>query len=261
MHNLVSTNGIATPATSIVLYIFMILTIVMTVGITIPQLIHVLKVKNSQGVSYPSFWVFQLGIIIWIIWSSLSPGSMLNVLIANVFGLIINTLVLYFTYYYDSSRTKKQRVNGYIWILVSFALSLIPVALYMCREISKNFTDKIAQWYLISGYASLIFSLIAPAFTTLTFLPQFIKSIKTNKWEGVTYWEYIAFIINDLIWLVWWGLEIGVYATEPIKSNGSTMLGYIGGISWQILSLGLYLTQFSFTIKHEYSKKLQNKTT
>lgn len=52
------------------------------------------------------------------------------------------------------------------------------------------------NWYTIVG-------LIAATLTTIGFLPQAIKSIRTRKTEDISLLMYIIFIIGLLLWLIY----------------------------------------------------------
>jgi MtN3 and saliva related transmembrane protein len=64
-------------------------------------------------------------------------------------------------------------------------------------------------------------SFIAAAFTTLSFLPQAIKVIKTKNTSGISFSMYLMFTICVFLWLLY-----GLYTNQLAVSlaNGITLI-------------------------------------
>ena len=73
----------------------------------LPQTIKLIKNKNTKGLSLICASLYQLGLILFIINASLTPNYPL--LAANVFGAIVNTillsLIVYNLYYKKTNNT------------------------------------------------------------------------------------------------------------------------------------------------------------
>ena len=48
-----------------------------------------------------------------------------------------------------------------------------------------------------------VIGLVAATSVTISFLPQVIKSWRTQKTEGISLWMYILFVFGVLLWLVY----------------------------------------------------------
>jgi MtN3 and saliva related transmembrane protein len=66
-----------------------------------------------------------------------------------------------------------------------------------------------------------ILSFIAATFTTLSFLPQTIKVIKTKNTSGISFSMYLMFTIGVFLWLIY-----GIVANQPAVAlaNGITLI-------------------------------------
>ncbi len=62
----------------------------------IPQIIKILKEKNTRDISIGMYIIFTFGILMWLIY-----GIMLNelpIIIANFFTLVFSCIILYFKF-------------------------------------------------------------------------------------------------------------------------------------------------------------------
>lgn len=72
----------------------------------LPQTIKLVKDKNTKGLSLISYSIYQLGLILFIIYSSIIKNYPL--LFANVFGTLVNIVLLTLIIYnlYSRKQTK-----------------------------------------------------------------------------------------------------------------------------------------------------------
>ena len=70
------------------------------------------------------------------------------------------------------------------------------------------------NWMNITG-------LVAAFFTTSSFLPQAIKTIKSKDTSAISLWMYVMFTFGTLMWLIY-GIEIH---NMPVSiANGITLI-------------------------------------
>ena len=62
---------------------------------------------------------------------------------------------------------------------------------------------------------------MAAAFTTLSFLPQAIKVIKTKNTSGISFSMYLMFTIGVLLWFIY---GISTKQTSIALANGITLI-------------------------------------
>lgn len=59
------------------------------------------------------------------------------------------------------------------------------------------------MFFQILGY-------IAACFTTISFLPQALKTIKTRDTTGISFWMYAVFSTGVFLWIIY-----GLYLNDP----------------------------------------------
>jgi MtN3 and saliva related transmembrane protein len=69
--------------------------------------------------------------------------------------------------------------------------------------------------------SSVWIGLAAGACTTLSFLPQVVRTVRTRDTQGLSLWMYLIFTSGVALWLVY-GLAIGDLAVA--LCNGVTLL-------------------------------------
>ncbi|WP_134110495.1 PQ-loop domain-containing transporter [Mycoplasmopsis mustelae] len=223
----------STIAISIVVFSWIAAAVVASLGI--PQLISLLKHKKTGNVNFASFWIFQTGILLWIIWSSLGHKNLLNAFVANSISIVFYSIMIYLLYHYKQEFGKKQKFLAAAGLSIYLIIWIIFIIL--------NQTLKF-RW---STQTQLILGLIFPSLTTLAFFPQLIYSFKKNEWKGISYWMFLVYEINNIVWIIFWILNI--VSTEEKQA-------FIGGLVWQIISFILFGIQFTFTLRdHILTKK------
>lgn len=232
------------------LLVFQWMTIISVLLLSLPQLIKVVKEKEAKHVNFFSFWVAHIGIVLWVIYGSLNKSDTWNVIAADGSSLFINGVGMYYLHKYDVNRTSKKFFWANFSILLTFVVAIVFAALHFA-----------IKEFRVSDKVSLIFSLVAPAFTTLAFVPQYIYSIRTKQWQGVSYWMYALYVINNFIWISYWSLLI---RKEQLDGNFD-LINLYGALTWQSISLVLFSSQLTFTLhdryfrqKDKYRKKHEN---
>ncbi|WP_322912908.1 PQ-loop domain-containing transporter [Mycoplasmopsis felis] len=193
----------------------------------IPQLISLLKSKRTGKINFISFWIFHLGILLWVIWSSLGSDYLLSTFVANSVCLTINSITLYFLYHYKREFNKNQKLAGLIGILFVYFIGII------------FFVLKFTISYRWQSDVQTTMSLIFPSFTTLAFLPQLIYSLRKKIWKGISIWMYVLYEVNNLFWILYWILNLVHLGVEG---------ALIGALIWQTISFTLFGIQFYFTL-------------
>ncbi|ADE19730.1 PQ-loop domain-containing transporter [Mycoplasma crocodyli] len=223
------------------------ITVVITTSLSIPQLIKLIRDKKTGNVNFISFWIFHLGIMLWLVYGAFStkenPYMLLNVIIADGISIFINGVMMYLLYHYkkEINLTKKLIAGGFIILTW-----LVSIALILIWSLSSTIR--------ITSQQALVFSLIAPSLTTFAFVPQLIQSIKTKNWKGVSHWMIFLFTINNIVWIVFWVGNI-----IKVSNAGNPIYDLIGALIWQSISLAIYSYQYVATLYYNNldKKKLQ----
>ncbi|MHA3825565.1 PQ-loop domain-containing transporter [Mycoplasma sp. BRA285] len=242
--------------------VFIWLSVVFIISLSLPQLFKLIKEKRTGNVSFVSFWIFHVGILLWVIWGATNTlnHDMLNVMVADGISLFVNGYMTILLYKHKKEFSATKKMWGYIGVLATYIIGAVFIAFYIADynntgdefDASGNIVKHATYLFKVHKDLSTAMGFLFPAATTLAFTPQLIHSFKTNEWQGVTYWMYVLYVINNIIWIVYWclGLKIQTYKPEP--NYGSL----IAGLCWQIVSLTLFSIQLGFTLydKHLLSK-------
>ncbi|WP_427867606.1 SemiSWEET family transporter [Mycoplasmopsis arginini] len=241
-----------------------------TILLGVPQLIRLIKTKKAENVNYYSFWIFHLGIIVWIIYGVFTPNENgWYIFLANLFCSFIYAFTMFFLYYYNDKLSKKQKGYATLAIAISellvfafFAVFFVIVhqklhygMFYPVDPTTKVYIGKIA---VFDKTTSLIIGLITPACTTLAFTPQLIKGFKTKNFNGLSPWMPFLFLINNTFWIFFFSLSIIRAKQIGTESELATLNALIGALTWQIISTIVYSVQFSFILSYEIKMEKQN---
>ncbi|VEU63380.1 PQ-loop domain-containing transporter [Mycoplasmopsis bovirhinis] len=214
---------------------------VLVASLSIPQLFKIIKDRKTGDVNFYSFWIFHTGILLWIVWSALSPNKLHNIIIPNTITMVIQTITLGLMYLYKSEFNQKTKLKAWIALGIYLIIGIIFIALHI-----GIYAGGIWKQLIIPASLEAIMGFVFPAFTTLAFLPQFIQSLRTHNWGGLSYGMFVIYITNNFVWIIWWILQI-VAASSLNAPVGS----FVGGLIWQVISISLFSTQFAFTIIHQ----------
>lgn len=226
------------------LEIFSWATVVITISLSIPQLYKLLREKETKKVNFYSFWIFHLGILLWCLFGVLTeqsnPWKLQNIVIADGISLLLNGVMTYLLYHYkfkpnNDPKFLVKRLGAAAGVIVTWIVGIIFTILYYKIPTMR-----------ISAQANVVFSLVAPGFTTFSFAPQLYTSIKTKNWKGVSPMMFALFEVNNLAWITFWILSMVKYGSTP---------ELIGGLIWQCISLALYGFQLYKTFEDVYKNK------
>ncbi|MBN4089541.1 PQ-loop domain-containing transporter [Mycoplasma enhydrae] len=251
-----------TDTLNIFIQIFGALGAIITISLGIPQLIRLTKTKVVEKPNYYSFWIFYVGLVIWIIYGVFTPNEDgWYVFLANLFCSIIYSFTMFFLYHYNKELNKKQKTWAYVSIALTelFVISLTVVFFILVDQKLKTgtFYNKDGLISFFDQTTSLVIGLITPSFTTLAFMPQLIKGLKTKQFKGLSPWMPFLFIINNTLWIIFFSLSIQRARILSSPESLSTLNGLIGALIWQVLSSIVYTLQFSFIISYERKQKRQ----
>ncbi|WP_406614083.1 PQ-loop domain-containing transporter [Mycoplasma corogypsi] len=252
----------------IAINIFGWLSAITIISLSIPQLLKVLKDKKTGEINFISFWIFHIGILGWVFFAATSIQNLITVIVADGAGLFINGVMTGLLYHYKKEFQFKKKLIAYVGILVTFILGIIFIALfikdYPIRAEIATATDAMVKDKLTNDLVftfkptiTTVIGLIFPAFTTFAFLPQLITSFKLKDWRGVSIWMFVAFQVNNLIWIIWWVLLI---VNIGSKAGLDVIAPFIVGLIWQITNLVLYAIQIGFTLHNQHLVKTGQKT-
>ena len=242
---------------NIAIEIFGILGALATIGLGIPQLIQQLKSKKTGKVNFASFWIFYVGILLWVAYGVFAGPRYWQVFIANFVCIAIYSATMFYLYYYREDKNKKLMLQVILGIVFVLLLTLLLAII---------FTINIVDWFksgrpekghnypipiLSESYRSVI-AAIAPSLTTLAFLPQLIISLKKKDFKGLTPWMPFLFMINNGLWIIYFIL-IPVHKTALIGAQ-QAWLEVMPALIWQIVSLTIYAIQFGMI--YSYYKRM-----
>ncbi|QZE12059.1 PQ-loop domain-containing transporter [Mycoplasma sp. Ms02] len=220
-------------------------TAVITAALSIPQLFKVLKERKTGDVNFTSFWLFELGCLLWVIFSVFSTSDkgktgedlhfqLLNSVIANGIGVIVTAVTIYLMYHFKKTASQKSKMFALVGAISFIVVDIALLALYT----NTNFR--------LSGKYLTVMGLIFPALTTFAFFPQVLYSIKTKDYKGISLGMFTLYTINNILWMTFWSLSM--------KDQG-TQLHLVGGLVWQIISFLIYSYQLGAGIYYLHIKK------
>ncbi|AKA50165.1 hypothetical protein VO56_02880 [Mycoplasmopsis gallinacea] len=215
---------------------------ILVISLSIPQLLKLLKDKKTGNISFTSFWVFHIGILLWVMYGALHPSNLWTVVLADGISLFVNGLMTILLYHYKTEFSKKQKMYGYLGVIATFIIGIIFIVIYLA---AKNVR--------IPDSGASIFSAIAPGLTTLAFTPQLWMSLKTNNWKGISIYMFLLYVINNIFWIVLWivKIKIDLFESKPIVNLAISL-------TWQTISLTLFSIQFGFTLNDKLKSKKQS---
>lgn len=223
--------------------VFEVITSICIIIIGIPQLIKVIKEKNTNDVSFTSFWIYHYGIFFWVFFAAFAPGvNYLSTLISETITIFINGILMYFLYYYKKGLKKSHFWIANANILLTWILSVAFIIIYF-------------EWkdLRFNGTVTFILSLIGPAGAVLPFTPQLIKSFKTKKWQGVSYWLFVLYTINNIAWIVFFSVGTKIQIITSPQTND--YWNWVGGLIWQIIGFILFGFQLGLTLDDKIKRK------
>ncbi|ENY53909.1 Hypothetical protein MALK_2360 [Metamycoplasma alkalescens 14918] len=233
-----------------------------TILLGVPQLIRLMKTKKSEDPSYVSFWIFYVGILIWIVYGVFTPNENgWYIFLANLVCSFIFALTIFYSYHYNLKTTNKQKniVIAVISMMQTLVIAFLVVfIILLVQKIQTEFFypvdangKNIGKIAFFNQTTSLLIGLITPSFTTLAFMPQLIKGLIHKKFQGISPWMLLIFLLNNVWWITFFILSIIKAKKINTEAELSTMNALIGALVWQLLSLTIYSVQFGFVLAYE----------
>ncbi|QNM93662.1 hypothetical protein H9M94_00070 [Mycoplasma sp. Pen4] len=222
--------------------VFLWMSVVFVISLSLPQLFKLIKDKKTGDVSFTSFWIFHIGILLWVVWGATNQLNqvMLNVMVADGVSLFVNGVMTILLYKHKAEFSAERKMRGYIGVGITWVIGAVLIGFYIAdwNHDANSFLLK------VPATASTVMGFVFPALTTLAFTPQLVQSFKTNQWQSVTYWMYVLYVVNNIVWIIWWCLGIAQQNAQTNPDTGSLF----AGLTWQIISLILFSVQLGFTL-------------
>ena len=253
------------------LFAFQILTTILIILISLPQLIKLLKEKRTGQVSYTSFWLYHYGILFWVFFAAFAPGQMqypdgqmhspyISTLIGETIAVFINGAMLFLLYYFKQGMAKKNIIIAAVIISINLLAAVAFLVVHFTtpqQDLIDINGEVIQKAPRLNAIAATVLSLIGPMGVVLPFTPQLIKSFKTKQWQGVSYWMYIMFTINNICFLVFWILgikqQLMLYPIGNPEHNN--YLNWVGNLIWECIAFFLFGIQLFFTIDDRIKRR------
>ncbi|AIA29735.1 hypothetical protein MCFN_03105 [Mycoplasmopsis californica] len=220
-------------------WIFATISITLTVSVGIPQLVYLLKNKDTgEGVNFYSFWIVFVGSIGWMLIGSwdIQPVKMVASSIANMLSLSIFIFTIFFTYKYARDEKKRKQAWKVLIIAALVVAFAANIAIYGLVK------DK-RMWPQLHAICVIIF----PMLTTFSFFPSVIKSLEQKRFMGMSKGMLFTIISINVTWVC--------YRVAVGFNNNEFTAGLITTMVWQFVSLAIYLSQVYLLIENHLKNK------
>ncbi|WP_406618159.1 PQ-loop domain-containing transporter [Mycoplasmopsis lipophila] len=217
--------------------LFGLVAAIMTISMSIPQLVKILKEKKVGEIKYYSFWIFFVAINGWVIFGGFSADKLVPAVFANAICSLIYIADLYTLYKYASGEKRKKMQ----WVVLGIASSI---------SISSIIAGMIGTFMKVNFDANTtsVLSTIVPMLTTFAFAPQILKSFETKNFKGMSLGLVVVFLIANVCWILYWIFGLANLGIQ----------GYIlNALVWQVLQVTIYVVQFMMHIKYAKIEKLE----
>ncbi|MCP4337265.1 MAG: PQ-loop repeat-containing protein [Mycoplasma sp.] len=219
--------------------------IILVVSFTF-QIIKVWNEKHSHGLSLTSWTINMLGRVIWVIYGMLlSTGGGIVLTIGQGLCAMMSIPVIYYILRNrkNEGRYKKEDFNKYLFawrVLMLVVLLTLIIICVVFSIMSINQNSKISEEKTI-----FTISLIGSSFTGFAFLPQTIKTLKTQNTKSTSLNLCLAFIVGNILMISY--LSIQAFNVSPMK--------YIPAISFTSFSVLLIIVIVIIKIKNIIKNK------
>lgn len=216
-----------------------------TVLLSLPQFIKVVREKKTgKDVNFTSFWIFNTGLLLWIVFAGFMPGGLVPPLVANLASVLLYSVMIFFLYYYkewSSVEAKRKGLTIVGSILVAKGIFAIVLSALWLTDQSINVIinegGKIDRTNAIlpvitQEWLQIAMGVIIPIFTAVAFIPQIIDGFKRKSFQGVSLvFSLAALVMNVLWWMYWFAFGLGQsFSTVSILT-----------LSWQTVSIAIFL--------------------
>lgn len=217
--------------------IFGLIAAIMTVSMSIPQLVKILKEKKVGEIKYYSFWIFFVAINGWVIFGGFSPSKLVPAVYANALCSLIYIGDLFALYRYATSDFRRKMQ----WVVLPIA-SVISIGSIVAGFIGVYLNGGISFDQNTIG----VLSTIVPMITTFAFAPQVLKSFETKNFKGMSIGLVLVFIIANIAWIMYWIFGIANQGVQSFMLNA---------LVWQVIQIAIYVAQFCMQMKYERIEK------
>ncbi len=205
------------------------------------QIVKIWTEKHSFGLSLTSWTVNMIGRVIWIVYGMLlsTHGGIVLTVGQGLCGLMTIPVIYYILRNRKTDgEYKKEHFSKSLFTFRVLMVSIILILIITCiifSVLAINERNKIGEDKLI-----LAISLIGSSFTGLSFLPQAIKTVRTQDTKATSLNLCIAFIIGNTLMIT--------YLT--IQAVNDDVLKYIAGIVFTSISVISMITIAIIKIKN-----------
>ncbi|UUM19259.1 PQ-loop domain-containing transporter [Mycoplasma sp. 1018B] len=208
---------------------------IVTLSLSIPQLIHLLKVKKThKDTKFISYWIFYIGLLGWMLFGGFNSPKNAASVYANAICSIIQSIVLYLLYKY-SFKEQHKKVAPYILIsTVTFSIIITIISILgLYLKINNS-----QEWSNNKDFATFLANFF-PMVTCFAFLPQVLKSFETKNFGGMSIYMVLLFCINNIGWIL-------LFVVLGLMSGFSNLAT---PIMYQSISLLIYGMQLQLMIR------------
>ncbi|CAM9122031.1 PQ-loop domain-containing transporter [Mycoplasma todarodis] len=205
------------------------------------QIVKIWTEKHSFGLSLTSWTVNMIGRIIWIVYGMLlsNHGGIVLTIGQGLCGLMTIPVIYYILRNRKTDgEYKKEHFSKPLFALRVFMVAIIFTLIVTCIAFSIlaiNEKDKIGEDKMI-----LVISLIGSSFTGLSFLPQAIKTVKTQDTKATSLNLCLAFILGNSLMITY----------LMIQAVNDDVMKYIAGIIFTSISVLSMITITIIKIKN-----------
>ncbi|MDJ1645665.1 PQ-loop repeat-containing protein [Mycoplasma phocimorsus] len=231
--------------------------LVITVLLALPQFIKVVKErKTGKNVNFTSFWIFNSGLLLWIVFAGFMPGGLVPPLVANLASVLLYSVMIFFLYFYKEWENKEAKRKGLIIVGAILTLkgifAIILSALWLTDQsvnvqiLDNGIVDRTNAILpvITQEWLQIAMGVIIPIFTAVAFIPQIIEGFKRKSFQGVSLvFSLAALVMNVLWWMYWFAFGLGQ----------SFSVVSILTLSWQTVSIAIFLINFAGSLI--YSEK------
>ncbi|KKB26702.1 hypothetical protein MM26B8_04900 [Mycoplasmopsis meleagridis] len=228
----------AVPVIAVFLSIFVFIT---TLSLSIPQLIHLKKEKNTHNdTKFLSYWIFYVGLLGWMLYGGFNIPKTAASTYANTICAFVQSFVIYYLYKYSTIKKnhKNMALPSLIFTLILNTIVGIISILGLYLKINGS-----GAWSADDRFARFV-STFFPILTCISFLPQVIKSFETKNFSGMSLYMILLFCINNVGWIL-------LFIMQGILTGFDNL---ISPLIYQSLSLLIYGMQLQLMIRIKKGK-------
>lgn len=237
------------PISGWIAWVFATISIILTVSIGVPQLVYLLKNKDTgEGVNFYSFWIVLVGAIGWMLIGSwdVAEVKMAASAIANMLSLLLFIFTIFFTYKY--ARNKAKRKQAWIALTVAVVAVALSSALAIYGLVGKDANgNQLRMWPQLHAVCVVVF----PMLTTFSFFPSVIKSLEQKRFMGMSKGMLFTLVSINITWIIY-RINLGI-------NNKEFTTGLITTMVWQFVSLSIYLSQVYLLIRQYVINKREKR--